>query len=141
MNRLVSRLIISSAFVITFGAASSVIASPYYLSGKAGMSLNHLSEQNGRGSSDAGIIYLEQGNQNKPSFIGAIAGGYDFHSYYDIPVRTELEYASRSQFRHSGNRQFQADDGDFLIVLNAFIKWLVGQRLILKNVLILTKQY
>ncbi|OSL96384.1 outer membrane protein [Escherichia coli] len=112
MNRCVSRLIISSAFVITFGAASPVIASPYYLSGKAGMSLNHLSEQSGHVNIDDSNLWLGQGNQNKPSFIGAIAGGYDFRTDYDIPVRTELEYASRSQFRHSGNRQFQADDGD-----------------------------
>lgn len=112
MNRRAPRLIISSALVITFSAASSVIASPYYLSGKAGMSLNHLSEQNGHITIDDSKFWLGQGNQNKPSFIGAIAGGYNFHSYYDIPVRTELEYASRSQFCHSGNRQFQSNDGD-----------------------------
>jgi hypothetical protein len=78
MNRRVSRLIISSAFVITFGAASSVIAGPYYLSGKAGMSLNHLSEQNGHVNVDDSNLWLGQGNQNKPSFIGAIAVGLNY---------------------------------------------------------------
>lgn len=119
MNRRVSRLMISSTLVITFSVASSVIASPYYLSGKAGMSLNHLSEQSGNITIDDSNLWLGQGNQNKPSFIGAVAGGYNFHFYYDIPVRTELEYVSRSQFRHSGSRQFQTDDGDVVTASKA----------------------
>ena len=61
---------------------------------------------------DDGGINSNIGSTTEGTFGGALAIGYDFNRKFNVPVRTELEYAVFSETKGSKNANiYGADDG------------------------------
>lgn len=61
---------------------------------------------------------------------GGVFAGYDFYPQHNVPIRTELEYAIRSNVKFSesvnvggGNIEAEANWGLQTVLLNAYVDW------------------
>ncbi len=55
-------------------------------------------------------IFVASGDWTKMTMGAALALGYDFYPRFDVPVRLEVEYAMRSEWRGEKNFEFQGVD-------------------------------
>ena len=112
MKRIIGFLVLASMIVLPSMALAKeqigIYVAPKFMSGWAMMNGMNTSWGEGMAAPANVINLLHIEDETEMTFGGALAVGYDFKHKFDVPIRTELEYAYMSETSASMSKDINA---------------------------------